>query len=329
MYKWILAFLFILIVFAVSQACAQPIDKYERYIAIGVAKKDNRTFIILRKIFYKDRIQLLTVDPEDLTTSITDQDTLKVVDYPFQTIMDKFSTSPYAKALKDAESNSTPLRDAGITHFISSSHNGLDLTIDLCPSKRPLDRTFFNRLIEKFSKDERPIPLAVAVTGIWMERHELDLKWLLNLEKNNILSITWINHSYNHKTEKNLPLKRNFLLEKGTDTNFEILQTEKKMIEEGIIPSVFFRFPGLISDAVLFNQIIAYGLVPVGTDAWLGKNQWPKDGSIVLVHANGNEPIGIKRFLNLMDKKSDGVLAGKWLLFDLRESMVETEKEEH
>jgi hypothetical protein len=324
-YKWSFV-LFIFFGFTVSQVSARQIEKYERYTAIGVSKKDNHTYLILRKISYKDQIQFFAVDPDDLSTSIKAQDTLNVVECPLQTIMDKFSASPYVKALMDAESNSTPLQDAGITHFVPASHNRLDLTIDLCPSKHPLDRAFFNKLIEKFSKEERPVPLAVAVTGIWMERHESDLKWLVGLEKDNILSITWINHSYNHRTEKNLPLKRNFLLKKGTDIDLEVLQTERKMIEEGIIPSIFFRFPGLISSADLFKKIISYGLAPVGTDAWLGKNQWPKDGSIVLVHANGNEPVGIKKFLDLINKKGDGP-AGKWQLFDLRETVAETEKE--
>jgi len=34
-------------------------------------------------------------------------------------------------------------------------------------------------------------------------------------------------------------------------------------------------------------------MIPIGSDAWLAKNQWPKEGSIVLVHANGHELIGI------------------------------------
>jgi len=57
------------------------------------------------------------------------------------------------------------------------------------------------------------------------------LKNLVN--KKEIFTI-WINHSYNHKTSRTLPLKEKFLLEKGTDLSFEVLQTEIKMIEEGL-----------------------------------------------------------------------------------------------
>jgi hypothetical protein len=322
-FKSILIF-FILVIFSTSQVSAQSIEKYERYMALGVAKSDNHMIVILRKILFKGQVQYLTVDPYNLTTSIQSGDTLQIAEYPLEVIMERLSASPYVKALKDAEVNSASLQDAGITHFYPLQY-GLDLTVDLCPSNRPLDRNFFNRLIDEFGKVEKPVPIAVAVTGIWMQQHDQDLQWLLSLAKNNILSITWINHSFNHKTGKGLPLKKNFLLEKGTDINFEILQTEKMMIEKGITPSVFFRFPGLVSDAGIFNQIIAYGLVPLGADAWLGKNQWPKEGSIVLVHANGNEPIGIERFIDLIKKERNSILEGKWLLLDLRESAVETE----
>lgn len=315
---------FIFILFAGYQTSAQSTEKYERFTAIGFTKGDNRSVIIIRRMLINGQVQYLTVDPYSLITSIQIDAALQVIEYPFQTILEMFYTSPYVKALKDAESHSASLQDAGITHFFPSQH-GLDLTIDLCPSNRPLDRGFFNRIIDEFGKIEKPVPVAIAVTGVWMQRHAEDLQWLSDLVKSNTLSITWINHSFNHKTQKGLALKKNFLLEKGTDINFEILQTEKMMIERGIMPSVFFRFPGLVSDTEIFDQIISYGLVPVGSDAWLGKNQWPKEGSIVLVHANGNEPVGIERFIGLMKKERNRILEGKWLLLDLRESAVETE----
>ena len=37
-------------------------------------------------------------------------------------------------------------------------------------------------------------------------------------------------------------------------------------------------------------------LISLGADAWLALDQRPNDGSIVLVHPNGNEPRGIKLF---------------------------------
>ncbi len=93
------------------------------------------------------------------------------------------------------------------------------------------------------------------------------------------------------------------------------------MIEEGVTPSPFFRFPGLVSDRTIFRKVNGYGLIPLGSDAWLGKNQWPKNGSIILLHGNGNEPIGIHRFFKLLDNESLNIRKKRWLLYDLKESV--------
>ena len=98
------------------------------------------------------------------------------------------------------------------------------------------------------------------------------------------------------------------------------------MIDNGLCPSVFFRFPGLVSDQELVRRVIGYGLITVGSDAWLAKNQAASQGSIVLVHGNGNEPIGIEKFLGLVKLERKAILERHWLLFDLRESVVREEE---
>ncbi len=98
------------------------------------------------------------------------------------------------------------------------------------------------------------------------------------------------------------------------------------MIERGLVPSAFFRFPGLVSDRELLLTVESFGLVPVGSDAWLGKNEWPREGSIVLVHANGNEPVGVARFLKLLREERPRIVRHEWLLLDLREATVARER---
>ena len=136
------------------------------------------------------------------------------------------------------------------------------------------------------------------------------------------LSIVWINHSYNHYTYNDLPLNKNFMLASGTDIDAEVLDNEIALLEKNIVPSVFFRFPGLVSDRDVYDHILSLGLIPVGSDAWLAKGQKPGNGSIVLIHANGNEPVGVNDFINLLKSKQAEVLSGQWELFDLRESVI-------
>ena len=141
------------------------------------------------------------------------------------------------------------------------------------------------------------------------------------------MSITWINHSYNHRARKSNSPWDNFMLRKGTDFDEEVLENEKLMIEYGVVPSVFFRFPGLYSGEKVFKKIMEYGLIPVGCDSWIAKGQYPRAGSIVLVHANGNEPIGIKRFIHLLESKKKSILKKHWIIYDIRER-VSSENED-
>jgi len=156
-----------------------------------------------------------------------------------------------------------------------------------------------------------------------MKQHPQDIQWLKKLRDTGEIRITWVNHSYTHRVSKSAPLKMNFLLEPGTDINYEVLETEKLMLKNGLTPSVFFRFPGLVSDQQLVYKITDFGLIPIGSDAWLAKGQQPEAGSIVLIHGNGNEPVGVEDFIKLLQSKTRQIAGKQWLLYDLSESVDE------
>jgi hypothetical protein len=235
-----------------------------------------------------------------------------------------FQGYAYANGIKDAWKNSSRNQDAGITHALPEV-KGIILTIDLCPSERPLDKNIFSKLIKSLGKVEKPVPIAIAITGKWIKTHQEDLAWLKQKIESRQITIDWINHSYSHPTSRTLPLTKNFLLEKGTDIHREVLQNEITMLENGMTPSVFFRFPGLISDKEIFDKILSFGIIPVGSDAWLAKNQEPRNGSIVLIHGNGNEPLGVKKFIKIINQEQYNIKNNNWLLFDLRESIARKE----
>ena len=88
----------------------------------------------------------------------------------------------------------------------------------------------------------------------------------------------------------------NYLLTAHVDPVREILDTERLLIANGETPSLFFRFPGLVSSDPLMETVRRFHLVTLGADAWLAIGQKPGPGSIVLVHPNGNEPEGLRRF---------------------------------
>jgi hypothetical protein len=296
---------------------------YRTYFAKTVLA-DGTAGIIIRRFTEGHRTLYLVVHPQTLATEITPLAGRKIVAASLPDLRRQFASSPYCQALVEAAANSDKFQDAGITHSLPAER-GISLTIDLCPSRKPLDRALFKDLLAAFSGAERPVPMAIAVSGLWMEKHAQDLLWLTGLARSGQVTIDWINHSYHHQYDPRLPLRRNFLLEKGVDLNAEILDTEKKMIACGLTPSVFFRFPGLVSDPSEFTRVLAYGLIPVGSDAWLAKKQKAGPGSIVLIHGNGNEPLGIEKFLALVRQEQTAIKKKNWLLFDLRGSLAQPE----
>ncbi|WP_345329642.1 hypothetical protein [Mucilaginibacter defluvii] len=71
----------------------------------------------------------------------------------------------------------------------------------------------------------------------------------------------------------------------------------------------------------MVDKVLTYGLIQVGSDAWLAKGQRATPGSIVLIHGNGNEPIGVNDFLQLLRSERGSAINRQWLLYDLRESL--------
>jgi hypothetical protein len=303
-----------------AQANYTRITNYKVYY--GWAKHFPQDWMILREFENGGRDYFMLVNPQTLETKIDERNFYKVQPMSLTEARTFFKNTPYIKAINKAEKQSVSLQDAGIENGMPKE-TGISLTADLCPSRRPLDKVIFTDIFNEFKKVERPVPVALSVTGIWMQQHPQDLEWLKKMHAAHEIYITWINHSFNHRVSAKLPLKENFLLEAGTDINYEVLETEKAMLRNGLLPSIFFRFPGLVSDQQLVYKITDFGLIPIGTDAWLAKGQAPQAGSIVLIHGNGNEPVGVKDFIKLLDSKAQSIAKKQWLLYDLRESVDE------
>ncbi|MBD1394243.1 polysaccharide deacetylase family protein [Mucilaginibacter glaciei] len=303
-----------------AQANYTKITGYSVYY--GTAKRFGQTWMALRKFTNNGRDYLFLVNPKTLETRTDEAKGYEVTPMTIAQTRDYFKNSPYQNAIIKAEGASVALQDAGIERGLPKE-TGISLTADLCPSHHPLDRRIFTDIISGFKQVETPVPIALSVSGLWMRHHQQDIAWLKQLQAKHEIYITWINHSFNHRVSAKSPLKTNFLLEPGTDINYEVLETEKAMLANGLQPSVFFRFPGLVSDQQLVYKITDFGLIPIGTDAWLAKGQQPQSGSIVLIHGNGNEPLGVNDFIKLLQSKAKLIANKQWLLYDLRETVDE------
>ncbi len=167
------------------------------------------------------------------------------------------------------------------------------ITIDMCQSHKLYEKRLFVYLDDMGAKEKHKIPIAVCVAGGWLNKHQTELKEIIALRN---LDITWVNHSLTH------PIDNDFLNNPKVNFREEVLGNIAFMKKFGLKPSKYFRFPGLIHNAKRLNELKQMGYISLDADAWLAKRQQIKDGAIVLVHGNGNEPKGIDLLLDYLHK---------------------------
>ena len=308
----------VLILVNSSLIARNEIRYYNIYFAAGDFK--NKNILVIRKFEQEGKKYYIGVDPDNIETLIIPSNQIYVEPISWPQILIQYNNTAFIRAIQEAKKQSFSFQNSGIIHGFRKG-NGVSLTIDLCPSNKPLDRIIFTKLIPAFQRFGKPVPIALSITGRFILTHSEDLFWLKGLITAEEISVTWINHTYNHRFNPKVPLNQNFLLEPNTDLNFEILETEIALLQHGLLPSVFFRFPGLVSDHNMMDKVTDYGLIPIGSDAWLAKGEPIRPGSIVLIHGNGNEPLGISDFMRLLQAEKSSIMKREWLLYDLRESL--------
>lgn len=244
---------------------------------------------------------LLLVNPQTLESSVG---RASAVALEGPATLDDLGETTFGHALLRYTAPPYRLRNYGATHSIRFV-DGMYLTVDLCPSTKPMDRSLFQQEQEDGTLPSAPLPVAVAITGQWMEHHTEDLAWLKEQVRGHRLTIVWVNHSYDHPYTPNIRAEYNFLFSPGVDFPAQVLRTEVALLENGLVPSPFFRFPGLVSNGEMIEQLRSMSLIPIGSNAWLAKGQRPRSGSFILVHGNGNEPGGVSRFLRLRHRRPD------------------------
>ena len=280
---------------------------------------DRHVLFAIRSFERNGVAKILALDPDTLETSEMEADR---IDFKTSVKDSEWISSPFHTALSKHTALPCPLQNDGMTESDRPVH-GVFLTVDLCPSARPFEKRLFEGLLDLGKESREPVPVSLAITGAWAVRHEEELQWIIRQTQAQKLRVTWINHSYNHPYDKEKPLDETFLLRPGTDLEKEILSTEILLLEHGLLPSVFFRFPGLVSDCNLIRRLKAFSLIPVGSRAWLAKGERPREGSIILVHGNGNEPAGIDILLDIFRGRADAFTRVRWTLLPLNAAVAD------
>lgn len=291
-----------------------------KQVSLDCQSTDTQRSLIGYRTFTKTGFDfVLAVDPNTLVSEVLPSSCLTCSPISWEDWVSRKPESKYVSAIKLAtgvptkkskEAKPSPLKlikNAGVDQ---SQHkvSGYFLTVDLCPSKSPgLDEQIFksveNALVTQVVLP--PVPVGVSVSGRWLLKHGPAMDWLLKQDHEKRIHITWINHTLNHPFHLDKPLDHNFLLSQGVHLDREILGLESLLLERGLVPSVFFRFPGLIASEGLLQKLRAYMLIPLGTNAWMAKKEEPEPGSIILIHGNYNEELGVRDFLKWVSTHRD------------------------
>ena len=182
------------------------------------------------------------------------------------------------------------------------------ITIDLCPSSKKYEKELFVFLDRLGKKTQKPLPVGIAVSGKWLLRHQDEFQAIKKL----YLNITWINHSYSH------PIENDFLNNPAINFTAEVLDNIKLLEKNNLKPSKYFRFPGLIHNQMRLKQLSDLGYITLDANAWLGKGQKIKSGSVILIHGNGNESKKVvNEFIYYLKMHEKEILSGKLRIVDL------------
>lgn len=260
---------------------------------LGAPIAEGHRLSVIRALVIGGRPARVVVDADTLVTSLVDVSVLEA-----GSTAQAFDGTPFQRSLAALASGRQALEHlaAGAPR---SAPEQFALTIDMCQSRKPWEKRLFDWLVTLSVQLHAPIPIGIAMTGVWAKAHPAELDQLGSWQAQGKLAITWVNHSSTHPLHcKNTSCSQaTFLTEPGVDMNEEVFGLERSLLARGLVPSTLFRFPGLVHDRERLQQLSRLSLLPLDADAWIAKDQPIRDGAVVLVHGNGNEPIGITGFL--------------------------------
>ncbi|MBX3187467.1 MAG: hypothetical protein KF819_10655 [Labilithrix sp.] len=280
-------------------------------VQLGEPIVAGRRLMILRRLVFRGAPAKLVVDADSMITALVADSALDQGARAARPT-DALDQSPFASSLATLAASDATLASIDADAPLAAAEP-FALTIDMCQSRRLWDAKLFEWAVALSNQLGKPVPVGIAMTGGWAKAHPDELGRIDAWAREGKLAITWINHSSTHPLHcRDASCARaEFLTASGVDFDEEVMGLERSLLARGLLPSVLFRFPGLVHDARRRGQLSRLSLMPLDADAWIAKGQPIKPRGVVLVHGNGNEPPGITRFLSQVETRADALRAGR------------------
>lgn len=161
-----------------------------------MAITERGSWVGIRSFEQSGRPWVLAVNFQTLETMVF-EDNGTFLASTWRALEERHGLSPWFRARADAAQHAASLQDAGLTHLLPTE-TGIASTVDLCPSTKHFDMRIVQKLLEIIAPAERPIPVAFALSGVWLLEHPDDFEKLRAMD-GKALAITWINHSMHHR----------------------------------------------------------------------------------------------------------------------------------
>lgn len=270
-------------------------------VKLGAPIADGHRLSVIRSLVIDGKAARVVVDADTMLTSLVETPALEA-----GSAKAAFADTAYQKSL--AATLKAAARNDALSHFgadalsAETAPEQFALTVDMCQSHKPWEKRLFDWVVALSDELHAPIPIGIAMTGVWAKAHSAELDQLNAWEAQGKLTITWVNHSSTHPLFcKNTSCSQaTFLTEPSVDMNEEVFGLERSLLARGMMTSPLFRFPGLVHDQKRLTELQRLSLLPLDADAWIAKGEKIKNGAVVLVHGNGNEPEGITGFLKVV-----------------------------
>lgn len=181
--------------------------------------------------------------------------------------------------------------------FSKESNKNIVLTTDLCPTPNDFDRQFYSNLQSISTNYAVKIPVVVFISGGWVKNHSNQLTYI----KKSGLDVIAGNHTYHHDILTNRESLKRFT---GELTNTEVI-----LLENGVLPSYLFRYPGLVYHKEYMKELGTLSLVSVNANVWMGTKA--KNWGILLVHSNGCASSEVRIFSKFLKNNLKDILKKK------------------
>ncbi len=179
---------------------------------------------------------------------------------------------------------------------ISKRDMNLLMTTDLCPTRRSLDLRFYKILAKLHSSENRVLPLIIFFSGNWILQHPEGLRAI----RDSRIPFLAGNHTRSHIMKRgNRHLDR---------LDEEIVATELIMLRTGLLPSFYFRYPGLRHRKKDMATLLRLNMVPLDANIWMGSRI--RNWGILLVHSNGHVPSEVRAFIRFVSKNRERMRKG-------------------